>query len=205
LNSRAVTKDRAEIVKIQGATRCHTNLEGSGFVFADDHIMTNAHVVAGVTSLRVILGESGRSFAGQVVLYDPNRDVAVIRVAGFPGRSLAFAGHAADGASAVVAGYPENGPFNAHAARVRSTEETTSANIYQHGTVTRQIYSVRAIVRPGNSGGPLLAPDGGVYGVVFAASTDSSDTGYALTAAEVASDARAGRQATQPVSTQNCR
>ena len=75
----------------------------------------------------------------------------------------------------------------------------------QHGNVTRQIYSIRATVRPGNSGGPLLATDGGVYGVVFAASTDSADTGYVLTAAEVGSDARAGRTATQSVSTQGCR
>jgi S1-C subfamily serine protease len=204
-NSPVVRRDKPLIVKIQGSTRCRTNLEGSGFVYADDHIMTNAHVVAGVTSLRVILGGTGPSFPGTVVLYDPNRDVAVIDVPGFPGRTLAFAGHAPNGANAIVAGYPENGPFAARAARVRSTEDTTSANIYQHGSVTRQIYSIRAIVQPGNSGGPLLASDGGVYGIVFAASTDSSDTGYVLTAAEVASDARAGMHATQPVSTQGCR
>ena len=90
-------------------------------------------------------------------------------------------------------------------ARVRGTEDTTSANIYQHGNVTRQIYAIRAVVRPGNSGGPLLATDGRVYGVVFAASTDSKDTGYVLTAAEVGSDARKGQSSTQPVSTQGCR
>ena len=88
---------------------------------------------------------------------------------------------------------------------MRGTEETTSANIYQHGSVTRQIYAIRSQVLPGNSGGPLLAPDGRVYGVVFAASTDSADTGYVLTAEEVAADAQAGRTASQTVSTQGCR
>jgi S1-C subfamily serine protease len=204
LNSPAVRRDRASIVKVQGTTHCRTNLEGSAFLFAPDHVMTNAHVVAGVTSLRV-LTDGGASFPGRVVLYDPNRDVAVIYVPGISAATLAFAGPAADGASAVVAGYPENGPFTADAARVRNTEETTGPNIYQRGDYRRQIYAIRGVVRPGNSGGPLLATDGRVYGVVFAAATDSSDTGYVLTAAEVASDARAGSDATRPVSTESCR
>ena len=175
-------------------------------MFAADHVMTNAHVVAGVRAPQVTLPSPGaRVLPAHVVLYDPNRDVAVVDVPGLPGTSLAFAGHADSGASAVVAGYPENGGFNAAAARVRGTEDTTSANIYQHGNVTRQIYAIRAVVRPGNSGGPLLATDGRVYGVVFAASTDSKDTGYVLTAAEVGSDARKGQSSTQPVSTQGCR
>lgn len=204
LNSPAVRRDRASVVKLQGLTHCRTRLEGSGFVYARDHIMTNAHVVAGVTSLQVLL-ESGRSVSARVVLYDPNRDVAVIDVPGLGLNPLAFAGHASDGASAVVAGYPQNGPFRAGAARVRDTQDARGPNIYQRGSVTREIYSVRADVRPGNSGGPLLATDGRVYGVVFAAATDSSDTGYALTAAEVATDAQRGQAATQPVSTQGCR
>jgi S1-C subfamily serine protease len=139
------------------------------------------------------------------VLYDANRDVAVVYVPGLSVSTLSFAGKAPDGADAIVAGYPENGGFTPNAARVRGTQDTTSANIYQHGSVTRQIYAIRAVVRPGNSGGPLLATDGRVYGVVFAASTDSKDTGYVLTAAEVAPDAHAGAAATQPVSTQSCR
>jgi S1-C subfamily serine protease len=191
-------------VKLQGVTRCRTNLEGSGFIYARERVMTNAHVVAGVTNLHVLL-DNGQSYSARVVLYDPNRDVAVIDVPGLPGAALPLAAHAQDGANAVVAGYPENGGFTANAARVRGTENTTSANIYQRGSVTRQIYAVRSVVRPGNSGGPLLASDGSVYGVVFAASTDNHDTGYVLTANEVASDARAGTSATQPVSTQGCR
>jgi S1-C subfamily serine protease len=68
----------------------------------------------------------------------------------------------------------------------------------------REIYALRAKVLPGNSGGPLLAPDGGVYGVIFAAAAEDPDTGYALTAREVASDATAGRTATERVSTRGC-
>jgi S1-C subfamily serine protease len=104
----------------------------------------------------------------------------------------------------VVAGYPENGPFTAVAARVAARTDVTGPNIYQSRTVTRQVYTVRGRVRPGNSGGPLLSATGQVYGIVFAASVDQTDVGYALTNAQVAPDAQAGRGATQPVSTQGC-
>ena len=86
---------------------------------------------------------------------------------------------------------------------VRS-EEATSPDIYQSAQVTRQIYAVRAHIEPGNSGGPLLSPGGRVYGVVFAAAISVRDTGYALTASEVQSDARRGANATVGVSTQGC-
>jgi S1-C subfamily serine protease len=203
-NSTAVRRARPVIVKITGiAKSCSRRIEGSGFLYARDRVMTNAHVVAGVTTVRVETFER-RGFEARVVLYDPKRDIAVLDVPGFPGRPLSFDGPAKPGDSAVVAGYPENGPFNAVAARIRSIERARGPDIYQRGSVTREIYSLRARVRPGNSGGPLLAPDGDVYGVVFAAATDSSDTGYALTANEVASDAQAGASATRTVSTQGC-
>ncbi|MHB8450354.1 MAG: trypsin-like peptidase domain-containing protein, partial [Mycobacteriales bacterium] len=117
---------------------------------------------------------------------------------------LKFAGPVDTGASAIVAGYPEDGPFNAVPARVRVREEVRGPDIYQNRQVTRQVYALRSTVQPGNSGGPLLSPSGGVYGVVFAASTTDPQTGYALTAAQVASDAQSGSSATAPVSTEGC-
>jgi S1-C subfamily serine protease len=83
-------------------------------------------------------------------------------------------------------------------------QDAVGPNIYQSSQVTRQIYSIRALVEPGNSGGPLLSPSGTVYGVVFAAATDQSDAGFALTAAQVEQDAGAAASATVPVSTENC-
>jgi S1-C subfamily serine protease len=138
------------------------------------------------------------------VLYDPNRDVAVLDVPGLRAAALRFAGPAGRGDSAVVLGYPEDGPFTAGAARVRDTQQATGPNIYQDRQVTRQIYAIEAQVRPGNSGGPLITPGGRVDGVVFAASTDDPSTGYALTAREVAADARRGAAAAAVVSTQGC-
>jgi S1-C subfamily serine protease len=117
---------------------------------------------------------------------------------------LSFAGKVTTGASAVVAGYPENGPLTAVAARVAGDQQFTGPNIYANRQVTREVYTLRARVRPGNSGGPLLSPGGEVDGVVFAANSDNSSIGYALTAAEVSGDARSGATRTQQVSTRGC-
>lgn len=139
-----------------------------------------------------------------MVVYDPRRDVAVLAVRGLHRRALQFGRSAARGDSAVVAGYPLDGPFTVVPARIRAEQRVRGPDIYQNRTVVRQVYSLRAHVRSGNSGGPLLSPNGRVLGVVFAAAADDPDTGFALTAAEVAPDARAGRTATAPVSTQTC-
>jgi S1-C subfamily serine protease len=194
----------SSIVKITGtAPSCGRSIEGTGFVYATDRVVTNAHVLAGVRNPRVS-APGGSTVAGRVVLYDPNRDIAVLSVPGLGRQPLSIAGPAASGTSAVVAGYPENGPFTALPARIAARTKVTGPNIYQDRTVTRQVYTVRGQVRPGNSGGPLLSTAGEVYGVVFAASVDQSQVGYVLTAAEVAPDLQAGRTATAAVSTQGC-
>ena len=196
----------AEVVKIRGiAPSCDRGLEGSGFIFAPQHVMTNAHVVAGVRNPTVALPGPGNAvLSARVVLYDPNRDVAVLFVPGLTRHPLEFNGPVPTGADAVVAGYPLDGPLTATPARVAGDQEVAGPNIYGDRQVTRQVYTLRAKVREGNSGGPLLSPSGKVDGVVFAASVELSDVGYALTAREVASDARAGSGATRTVSTQGC-
>jgi S1-C subfamily serine protease len=203
-HSRVVRLAEPDVVKITGdAPSCSRRLEGSGFVFATDHVMTNAHVVAGVTAPTVQTTD-GRTLAAKVVLYDPERDVAVLSVPGLGGTPLQFAGPIGRGQSAIVVGYPENGPFLAVAARVRSVQNARGPDIYQDRQVTRQIYALYAVVRPGNSGGPLLTPNGRVAGVVFAAAVDNAHTGYALTAQEVAPDASSGATASAAVSTEGC-
>jgi S1-C subfamily serine protease len=204
LASAGLAAARGSIVKVMGiAPGCSERIEGSGFVYAPDHVLTNAHVVAGVTDGPDVFTSQGE-FPARVVLYDPQRDVAVLYVPGLTAPSLSFAGAAPTGADAIVAGYPLDGPFTARAARIGATENATGPDIYQTAQVTRQIYAIRALVQPGNSGGPLLTTGGSVYGVVFAAATSVPDTGYALTASEVAGDATSGENATAGVSTQGC-
>jgi S1-C subfamily serine protease len=202
-SSAGVAAAQPSIVKVMGiAPSCSERIEGSGFVYAPNHVLTNAHVVAGVTGPNVYIGQNVLS--ATVVLYDPQRDLAVLYVPGLSAPALRFAGPASIGANAIVAGYPLDGSFTVRAARIGASENATGPDIYQNAQVTRQIYAIRALVQPGNSGGPLLTPGGSVYGVVFAAATSVPDTGYALTAAEVSSDASAGASATAGVSTQGC-
>ena len=203
--SLAVRRARGSIVKIIGtALSCRRAIEGTGFVYAPERVMTNAHVVAGVSEPQVIVGGDGQELSARVVLFDPQLDVAVLYVPGLPLGSLSFDGTGSRQDSAVVAGFPRNGPFVARSARIRDEITARGPNIYERDTVTRQVFSVYGRVEPGNSGGPLLSPAGDVYGVIFAKSLDDNNTGYALTAEEVTKDAAAGRSATSRVATGAC-
>ncbi|GHE82207.1 MarP family serine protease [Streptomyces fumanus] len=187
-------------VKVEGVAGTQGR-EGSGFVYAREHVMTNAHVVAGIDEPTVRVGGVGPVRDARVVLFDPEKDVAVLYVPGLRAPVLPFAGDARRGTAAVVAGYPQDGDLDLRAATVAGRVRATGQNIYSDGTVTREIYSIRSTVRPGNSGGPLLTTDGRVFGVVFARSTSDAETGYVLTAAEVAPQARRAAGATAPVDT----
>ncbi len=205
LSSPGYLAARSRVVKVQGtAPSCDRSIEGSGFVYAPEHVLTNAHVVAGVTQGPVVTTVGGARYSASVVFYDPQIDVAVLYVPGLHLSPLHFAGPAQGGADAVVAGYPLDHSFTAAPARIAGVLSAMIPDIYQTGQVDRQIYEIRAVVQPGNSGGPLLSPAGTVYGVVFSVVVGVPDTGFALTAAEVASDASAGARQTVPVSTQGC-
>jgi S1-C subfamily serine protease len=196
----------SSVVRVQGvAPSCQRLIEGSGFVISPDHVLTNAHVVAGVTSRQTVTTASQPNLSATVVYYDPQVDVAILYVPGLHATPLRFAGAANPGDNAVVAGYPLDATsLNRVAARIGGIQNAQGPNIYETSTVTRQIYEIRAVVKSGNSGGPLLSPQGTVDGVVFAAAVGQSDTGFALTAAEVSADASAGEQLTRPVSTGAC-
>ncbi|MEU5250363.1 MarP family serine protease [Streptomyces longwoodensis] len=196
----ATNAARLSTVKIEGASG-DQGREGSGFVYAREHVMTNAHVVAGIDRPTVQIGGVGRAYPARVVLFDPRKDVAVLYVPGLRAPVLDFDDEAGRGDRAVVAGYPQDGGLDLQAATVANRVRATGRNIYNDAVVTREIYSIRSTVRPGNSGGPLLTTDGRVFGVVFARSTSDAETGYVLTADEVAGDARRAASATAPVDT----
>jgi S1-C subfamily serine protease len=206
VSSPALSRAGQSIVKVTGqANSCSQVIEGSGFVISRQHVLTNAHVVAGVDADLTVTANGVEYHDAQVVLYDPDRDLAVLYVRDLTAPPLSFGGPAAYDTSADVAGYPLNSQsLTVVGARIGRSFTATGPNIYQSGSVNRQMYAVRALIEPGNSGGPLLSSDGEVYGVVFAASTYYQDTGYALTAAEVASDVTAGSRAHGVVSTQGC-
>ncbi|MGW2169508.1 MarP family serine protease [Streptomyces sp. NPDC001705] len=176
--------------------------EGSGFVYGDELVLTNAHVVAGVDRPTVQVGGVGSRLSATVVQYSPGIDAAVLRVPGLDAPALSFSGLGAErGTAAVVAGYPEGGGLDLQAARVATRTNADALDIYDQAPATRDVYQLRTTVRPGNSGGPLLTTDGQVYGMVFARSTAHPDTGYALAADQLRSLAQQGTQADEPLTT----
>ncbi len=194
--SRAQTPEIAaaarSVVRVTGAAQsCRRAVSGSGFVIAPGRVMTNAHVVAGVGEPQVQVLGQGALLDASVVVFDADRDIAVLAVPDLNTAPLVLGGQAGDGDDAAVAGFPGGGEFVLLPARVRERIQARGPDIYNDEQVTREVYSLFVVVEPGNSGGPLLAPDGTVLGVIFATSLDDPQTGYALTAAEV-SDAVAG-------------
>jgi S1-C subfamily serine protease len=202
---RRVQAAQRSTFKIYGqAPQCDRGIEGSGFVYAHDRILTNAHVVAGTNSVTVQVSP-GTMLKARVVVFDSARDVAVLDVPHLNAPVLKFATTSAkNGDPALVLGFPENGPFTVRSARVRSETTVSGTDIYGHGNIDRSIYSIRSVVRSGNSGGPLLSFNGTVLGMVFATALDSSDTGFVLSDSEIAQRAAEGRTATTAVDTSSC-
>jgi S1-C subfamily serine protease len=197
-----IVRAEQSVVKIQSVNGCGRGIEGSGFLFAPDRVMTNAHVVAGVDNPTVEIG--GSAVEGTVVYYDPDVDVAVVAVESGELTTLPFDLAVEPKEGVALLGYPEDGPFDIQPARVRSEQRLRSPNIYGDGAVIRDVLSLRGKVRPGNSGGPVVSSGGDVVGLVFAASLTDSETGYALTSEQVAQAATRGVAATDAADTQDC-
>lgn len=201
--SAAIAAARESVVKVTTDSQsCQRGQEGTGWMLTQDRVVTNAHVVAGADRVRVEAGR--RTVSGRVVLFDPDRDLAVISVDGLGVPALKLGSELGRGELAAVAGYPLDGPYTVVAARVRQTMEARGYDIYGQDRVLREIYSLYTRVRPGNSGGPLLDTDGRVVGVIFAKSLDDDTTGYALTLAEAKPVLDAGANDSTPADTGAC-
>lgn len=195
---------RPSVIHVMGdSDSCRRRLMGSGFVTAPDYVVTNAHVVAGTEVVR--LDTAMGVVDAEVVYYNPGVDVAVLYSPNLNLPALPWANTVAEtGQEAIVMGFPESGPFEAAPARIRDNLTIAGPDIYASGRIERDAYTVRGTIRQGNSGGPMLAADGSVLGVVFGASVDHTDTGYALTADEVQRQIGDVTTMTAEVSTQEC-
>lgn len=198
----AVARDRASIVKIEGQG-CGGIVEGSGFVVSGNLVATNAHVIAGISAPYVIDGNG--QHRATPVWFDPNMDFAVLRVSGLTGQPLQFnTNRIVHGTQGGVLGYPGGGPFTADTAAVLEEFTAIGRNIYNEGQTNRDVYAVQSHIVPGNSGGPLVDLDGNVIGVVFAASTTTNDTGYALSVPQVVDAVHQAQASNQPTGTGSC-
>ncbi len=191
------------VVRILG-TACGLGVEGSGWVAAPDIVVTNAHVVAGESRYHGPgRRQSDRPCRPSVVDFDPHDDVAILRVPGLNEPALTLAAHPASGTAVAILGYPLDGPFDAEPGRIGQTQAVSTENAYGNGPVMRSITPLRGLVRPGNSGGPLISATGQVQGTVFAAITGgapaSGPGGMAVPNAVVARQLAIGKARTAPV------
>ncbi|MDX6553393.1 MAG: hypothetical protein QOH74_1881 [Gaiellales bacterium] len=202
--SAIVSELRSSVVKIRGnASSCSRSLEGSGFVVAPQRVMTNAHVVAGTDE--VAIETSGGMLTARVVYFNPEVDIAVLAVPRLQAKPLPLSdAEAKAGDSAIVLGYPLDGPYTATPARVRGRINLRGPDIYAANTVQRDVFTVRAAIRSGNSGGPMVDPAGNVIGVVFGAAVEDPDTGFTLTANQVRSEFEAAGAQSSEVGTGSC-
>jgi S1-C subfamily serine protease len=198
----AVAAAAPSTLKIEGFA-CGDIQEGSGFVVAPGMVATNAHVVAGVGT-PVVLDRAG-SHRSTPVFFDPKEDIAVLRVSGLTEPALRLLPSTVGrGAEGVALGYPGGGPLHASPAVVLSEVSALGRDIYGRSLTLRDVYQLRADVRPGNSGGPLVRPDGTVAGVVFARSSLNPDLGFALTSASVRARITSAEASTHAVTTGEC-
>jgi S1-C subfamily serine protease len=192
----------ASVLKVRGENSCNRGVEGTGFLFAPNRLMTNAHVVAGVRDPAVIVDD--QEVPATVVYYNEDLDIAVLAVDGVDRPFLRFDTGGRQRQAGAVLGFPQDGPYDVQGARIRNEQRLRSPDIYGEGTVIREVFSLRSLVRPGNSGGPLVSKDGAVLGVIFAASVADDNTGYALTAEQVRQSAAEGATSDAEVSTGRC-
>lgn len=165
------------------STACGLGIEGSGWAVEPEIVVTNAHVVAGADDTTVTT-QNGTQLDATPIYYEPRLDLALLRVgAALP--TLPISSERREGEDGAVLGYPENGPYKLSPARIGETRATISEDSYGNGPVERTITALSGDVRSGNSGGPLVDPEGDVVGTVFAATTSGPQGGFAIPAEQV--------------------
>ncbi len=196
--SAAVTAAARSVVRVQGVG-CGGLRLGSGFPVGGGHVVTNAHVVAGTGPITV-QAPGDRPREATVILFDPNRDVAVLLVPELSVDPLALTDGEA-GAQAAFIGYPGGGPETVVAASLVSNLEAQGRDIWGEQLVRRNVWVVRGEARPGDSGGALVNTDGQAVGVIFASSVNDPSRSFALTLSEITPDLQRAQGLTAPVNT----
>jgi hypothetical protein len=180
------------VVKVLG-TACGVGVEGSGWVAANDLVVTAAHVVAGEENTTIRIPGQVLPRLADVVVLDVHNDVAVLHVEGLGLNPLPLA-DPSSGAAVAIIGYPLDGGLRATPGRIGLTATVLTQDALGHGPVARTITAVAGEVEHGDSGGPAVDASGRVQSSIFAARLGSA-SGYGVPPSIIRADlARAGTQ-----------
>jgi S1-C subfamily serine protease len=200
----ALNRAAGSVLKIAGtAYQCGQNQTGTGFVVSEDRVVTNAHVVAGVSEPVVEMPDGG-AMPGRVVYFDTKHDLAVLAVEDLPVQPLPLSTDLPNGSPAAFAGYPHGGPFQSRPATIQDITTVLVPDIYGSNPSPEEIYRLAGNVQPGNSGGPLLTTEGQVAGVIFAKATSDAEMGFAITMDDLNPVASQAASLSAPVSSGQC-
>ena len=200
----ALNRAAGSVLKIAGtAYQCGQNQTGTGFVVSEDRVVTNAHVVAGVSEPVVEMPDGG-AMPGRVVYFDTKHDLAVLAVEDLPVQPLPLSTDLPNGSPAAFAGYPHGGPFQSRPATIQDITTVLVPDIYGSNPSPEEIYRLAGNVQPGNSGGPLLTTEGQVAGVIFAKATSDAEMGFAITMDDLKPVAFQAASLSAPVSSGQC-
>ena len=158
----------ASVVRVVGDA-CGRRSSGSGWVAGRGLVVTNAHVVAGQEATRIQIGGRGRRLDAEAVAFDERNDIAILRVRGLDAPALDLASEASEGAAVALLGFPGNGPYRVRSGRLGPERRVFTRSDPRGAVVARVIRRFESLVRPGNSGGPLVDRDGRVVATAFAA------------------------------------
>lgn len=202
LSDASIEQASQSVVRVTGIA-CGLGVEGSGWAAAPGLVVTNAHVVAGERYTMVQPEGAGPKLPATPVLIDARNDIAILRVPGLKLPALPLA-NSEPGEAAAVMGFPENGPFDVQAARIGYTQPVISNDAYGRGPVERTVTSIRGLIRPGNSGGPVVNANGQVIATVFASRVGSESVGYGIPSSIVEELVNQAKQRNMPVNTGEC-
>ncbi|MFA9429534.1 MarP family serine protease [Egicoccus sp. AB-alg2] len=178
-----VDRATAATVNVE-ADGCNRRYEGSGFAIASDTVVTNAHVVAGAEDVQVKRPD-GEIRAATVVVFDPDRDLAVLEVPDL-GQEALETTPGEVGSDGAVIGYP-GGQDTPRVAPTRIDDQRTAVgrDIYGRERTERQVLFLSSALQQGDSGSPVIDVEGRVNGVVFAISPDNPTVAFALDLGEL--------------------
>ncbi|MDO5754275.1 MarP family serine protease [Arthrobacter sp.] len=204
-NTSAWNTAAQSVMKISGtAFQCGQNQTGTGFVVSPGRVLTNAHVVAGV-SMPVVQTQTQGALPARVVYFNPVHDLAILAVDSLEAAPLPIAGTVPGNTATAFAGYPLGGPLQVRPATVLSSGPLLVPDITGSAKAVLDVYQLAGNVQSGNSGGPLLDQDGRIVGVIFAKATTDANVGFALTMEEAGPVIAAAPQLSSAVESGTCK